>query len=189
MNHDYMVELKKINGHAALLTEVKRTGPRGDGQASHVVPSCCCCCCRFFFLSFFFPAGVWRLCRRATWPLYKSSLSRLEVCVASASPRPVFLPLPHSLYPPFPHPWAFQQDSLTQASLARLLFLCLLHPHHGERKNKPKKKTKHRACAHVCARTLSRCNKKKKKKEYGNQKDDQWVRLKLNCFLVFLDSN
>lgn len=134
----------KKNGHAALLTEVNRTRPRGDGQANHVVPSCCC----RFFLSFFFPAGVWRLCRRATWPLYKSSHSRLEVCAVSASPRPVFLPLPHSLYPPLPHPRAFQRDSLTQASLARLLFLCLLHPRHGEKKKQNKTQS-----MHTCMRT------------------------------------
>lgn len=57
-----------------------------------------------FFFSLFFPAGVWRLCRRATWPLYKSSHSRLEVCVVSASPRPVFLPLPPARCPPLPPP-------------------------------------------------------------------------------------
>lgn len=107
-------------------------------QANHVVPSCCC---RFFLsLSLFsFPAGVWRLCRRATWPLYKSSHSRLEVCAVSASPRPVFLPLPHPRLPvlPSPHLGASQRDSLTQASLSRrLLFLCLLHLRYQKKKEK-----------------------------------------------------
>lgn len=75
-----------------------------------------------------------------TWPLYKSSHSRLEVSILSASPRPVLLPSPS-----FPSPRLLAFQLYTDSSFTlRLLFLCLLHLHHQNHRAHIEDQTIHR---------------------------------------------
>lgn len=157
MNHSYTAELKKIkknNGHAALLTEVNRTRPRGGWAGQSCGAKLLLLLLQVFFFLFFFPAGVWRLCRRATWPLYKSSHSRLEVCVVSASPRPVFLPLPPAHCPPLPPPLSLPAR-LSDSSFTLPPVVSL--PPASAPSKKTKTNYRARARARTVAQTTDRC--------------------------------